>query len=39
MVKYPHEVWCGDFDGGVARFLRFCGGAGGRAVVARGGHA
>ena len=34
MVKYSHEVRRGDFDGGVSRFLRFCGGAGRRAVVA-----
>ena len=29
MVKYPHEVWCGDFGGGVSRTLRFCGTHGG----------
>ena len=33
MVKYPHEVWCGDF-GDTSRVLRFCGGAGGRAAAA-----
>ena len=33
MVKYPHEVWCGDF-GDTSRVLRVCGGAGGRAAAA-----
>ena len=38
MVKYSHEVWCGDF-GDISRGLRFCGGAGGRVVAAGGGEA
>ena len=39
MVKYPHEVWRGDFDGDTSRLLRFCGDADGRAVAAGSGDA
>ena len=38
MVKYLHEVRCGDF-GDTSRSLRFCGGEGGRVVVAGTGEA